>query len=171
MFNFASKTLTPIYKKHRPTDYKEAMQHVAENIHPDWVSSSKTPFLTANINVNHAIRYHRDAGNIRNSYSNVLILKRDLVGGHLVLPEYNVVLSQNDRFLVLFNGQDLIHGVTPIKPDGPNPQRASLVWYTLGGMTHCQTPEDELTRAKGVFTTKATKRASGNNPTEQTKKI
>lgn len=156
--------LAEIYKKYLPTQFEHDKKVIIENVHNDYILKSEQPFTTANINVNHAIKYHRDTGNFRGNLSNVLILKNGICGGELVFPEYGFALAQDDSFLAVFDGQNEIHGVMPIYQMGEKPYRASIVYYTLENMKHCYPFKMEVERLKKLSTERAVKRASNVDP-------
>ena len=156
--------LTEIYKKYLPEQYEHDLKTITENVNADYMLKENEPFTTANINVNHAIKYHRDSGNFRGNLSNVLILKDGIIGGELVFPEYGFALSQEDSFLAIFDGQNEIHGVMPIKKIKENPYRASIVYYTLENMKHCYPFKMEVERLQKLSTERAIKRAQNVHP-------
>lgn len=156
--------LTEIYKKYLPEQYEHDLKTITENVNTDYIIKKNQPFTTANINVNHAIKYHRDSGNFRGNLSNVLILKDGIIGGELVFPEYGFALSQDDCFLAIFDGQNEIHGVMPIKKIKENPYRASIVYYTLENMKHCYPFKMEVERLQKLSTERAIKRAQNVHP-------
>jgi hypothetical protein len=163
LFTFM-EVLTNIYKEHLPEQFEHDMSTINENVNSDYLLKEKQPFATANINVNHAIKYHRDTGNFRGNLSNVLILKDGVIGGELVFPEYGFALSQEDSFLAVFDGQNEIHGVMPILKTKKNPYRASIVYYTLENMKHCYPFEMEVERLQKLSTERAVKRAKNIDP-------
>lgn len=156
--------LTEIYKSYLPAQYEHDLKVIAENVNTDYVIKEQAPFTTANINVNHAIKYHRDTGNFKKNLSNVLILKDGIVGGELVFPEYGFALSQEDGFLAIFDGQSEIHGVMPIIKTKENPYRASIVYYTLENMKHCYPFKMEVKRLQNVASVRANNRANNKDP-------
>ena len=156
--------LTEIYKSYLPAQYEHDLKVISENVNTDYVIKEQAPFTTANINVNHAIKYHRDTGNFKKNLSNVLILKDGIVGGELVFPEYGFALSQEDGFLAIFDGQSEIHGVMPIIKTKENPYRASIVYYTLENMKHCYPFKMEVERLQNVASVRANNRASNKDP-------
>jgi hypothetical protein len=156
--------LTEIYKTYLPAQYEQDLKVIAENVNTDYVIKKQAPFTTANINVNHAIKYHRDTGNFKKNLSNVLILKDGIVGGELVFPEYGFALSQEDGFLAIFDGQSEIHGVMPIIKTKENPYRASIVYYTLENMKHCYPFKMEVERLQNLASVRANNRASNKDP-------
>jgi hypothetical protein len=156
--------LTSVYEKYLPEQYSHDLNVINENVNNDYMIKEKTPFTTANINVNHAIKYHRDTGNFRGNLSNVLILRDGIIGGELVFPEYGFSLSQEDSFLSIFDGQGEIHGVMPIVKTKPKPYRASIVYYTLENMKHCYPFKMELARIQNVSSVRANKRANNIDP-------
>jgi hypothetical protein len=156
--------LTEIYKQYLPTQYEHDLKVIAENVNTDYVIKEQAPFTTANINVNHAIKYHKDTGNFRGNLSNVLILRGGIIGGELVFPEYGFALSQEDGYLAIFDGQSEIHGVMPIIKTKENPYRASIVYYTLENMKHCYPFKMEVERLQNVASVRANNRANNKDP-------
>lgn len=163
LFDFLPK-LTQIYQQYLPAQYEHDIKTITESVNDDYLIEKKAPFTTANINVNHAIKYHRDTGNFRNNLSNVLILKDGIIGGELVFPEYGFALSQEDSFLSIFNGQGEIHGCLPIIKTKENPYRASIVYYTLENMKHCYPFKMEVSRLQNTASVRANRRANNIDP-------
>ena len=144
-----SLIINEIYKELLPEQYEMNLKIIDENVEKEYLIKN-TPFTTININVNHAIKYHRDTGNFKNVYSNVLIIKEGIIGGNLICPEYNIGFEQGDGALILFDGQAIIHGVTPIKQIEENGFRSSCVFYSLATMKNCYPYELELERIKEI---------------------
>jgi len=159
--------LTEIYKQYLPAQYEHDLNVISENVKQDYIIQQKAPFTTANINVNHAIKYHRDTGNFRGNLSNVLILRDGIAGGELVFPEYGFALAQEDSYLAIFDGQSEIHGVMPIIKTKDNPYRASIVYYTLENMKHCYPFKMEVERLQNVAAVRANRRAENIDPTKK----
>lgn len=155
--------LCDIYKKHLPEAFDRDLEFVRKNVDDDY-RLVDTPYTTVNINVNHAIKHHRDTGNVKDSFSNVLILKENCEGGELVLPEYEIALKQSDGALCIFKGQEEIHGVMPLMPFGENFYRASIVFYTLAQLKHCYPYKQEVTRLNIKKRERAVKRAKNVDP-------
>ena len=156
--------LTEIYKQYLPAQYEHDLKVISENVNTDYLIKNNTPFTTANINVNHAIKYHKDTGNFRGNLSNVLILRDGIVGGELVFPEYGFALAQEDSYLAIFDGQSEIHGVMPIIKTKENPYRASIVYYTLENMKHCYPFKMEVERLQNLASVRGNNRANNKDP-------
>lgn len=156
--------LTDIYEKYLPEQFKHDLKVIQENVSEDYLLKEDQPFATANINVNHAIKYHKDSGNFKGNLSNVLILRSGIMGGELVFPEYDFAVAQDDSYLSIFDGQNEIHGVMPIMKTSKRPYRASIVYYTLENMKHCYPYEMEVERIQKLSTIRANKRAQNINP-------
>lgn len=156
--------LTEIYKTYLPEQYEHDIKVIAENVNTDYIIKKQAPFTTANINVNHAIKYHKDTGNFKKNLSNVLILRDGIIGGQLVFPEYGFALAQEDGYLAIFDGQSEIHGVMPIIKTKENPYRASIVYYTLENMKHCYPFKMEVERLQNVASVRANNRANNKDP-------
>jgi hypothetical protein len=156
--------LTEIYKTYLPTQHQHDLKVIEENVNKDYLIKDKSPFTTANINVNHAIKYHKDTGNFRGNLSNVLILRDGIIGGELVFPEYGFALAQEDGYLAIFDGQAEIHGVRPIIKTKEKPYRASIVYYTLENMKHCYPFKMEVARLQNLASVRSNNRAKNKDP-------
>ena len=79
LLNF-SKYVCEIYKKYLPKDYNNELEWVNNNVDSDYLFN-ESPYTSINVNVNHAIKYHKDTGNVNGSYSNIIIVKNNINGG------------------------------------------------------------------------------------------
>jgi hypothetical protein len=107
---------------------------------------SGSPWSSGVINKNSALFYHMDRNNIRDTWSAMVVTRRDCTGGHLHLPEYDVTIKCRDGDVVLFPGSSLLHGVTPMHARGDG-YRITTVYYTVSKMKHCLPFEEEMRRA------------------------
>ncbi len=142
-----SNVITEIYDNFLPVEAERHRDVIRQNIEKDWVLGD-TPFTTFNLNINTAIKYHRDTGNFKNIFSNVLILQENIVGGELIFPELNIGLSQRDGYLGIFDGQKWMHGCTEVKKTKLTGYRVSAVFYAMEAMKHCYPYKAELIHAK-----------------------
>ena len=143
-----AQAIAAAYHEHLPHEYAHHLQHSTSTILPEWMVEG-TPFTSINFNKNFAIPYHRDKANDAGMFSNVLIVRRGILGGQLVLPDFGVALAMRHGSLVLFAGDKLMHGVLPFRPYVAGGYRCSVVAYTLGTMKNCLCGEEELRRAQG----------------------
>jgi hypothetical protein len=88
-------------------------------------------FSSTICNYNIAANYHRDTGNVKGSVNAIIIKKKQATGGHLHVPDYNLVLEGSDDSLILYPAWKSVHGVTPIHEKTKQGYRNSLVWYPL----------------------------------------
>jgi hypothetical protein len=107
-----------------------------------------TSFTSGIINKSNPLGYHTDTGNIKNAWSMMLVLRAGVDGGQLVVPELDVALSLDHCSQLFFDGQSLIHGVTPIKKTSADGERFSVVAYSLKQMCKCLHPVQEIERAQ-----------------------
>ncbi len=151
-FEAAATLVQPYYREHSPDRYERHLE-LARAIDPAWRMGGADGMFTQGI-VNHttAHPYHTDGGNFPDVWSGMLVARRDTVGGELVVPEYGVRLACPHGFVVLFDGQRLMHGVTPIVPTGPHPRRFTVVYYALSAMRQCLPPDDEVAYAQAART-------------------
>jgi len=114
---------------------------------PDW-KLGKTKVWTSGV-VNHTAQlpYHRDGLNFP-VWSGMPVVRRGTRGGHLHLPEYDVVVPCADSTVTLFEGFRYVHGVTPIRMVQANGYRISAVYYALRGMGDCFTHAAETARSQ-----------------------
>jgi hypothetical protein len=131
---------------------------VRSNIHPDWLLRD-TPFTSGICNHTSVLPYHRDAGNLIDTWSMMLSIRKNVGGGHLHIPEYGVVLPISDRSVTIFNGQKYLHGVTPFVRLRKDAYRFTLVIYTKQAMRRCGCASDESRRA-AMSATAVTERTS-----------
>lgn len=144
---FARDVLAPMFASLLPAEYERQCSTVTEQTLPEW-RFRETPFTSCIVNCNQAMGYHRDNGNFPGLWSNLVILRRGVVGGQLVLPELRIAFAQQNGACLLFDGRAILHGVLPIKLKHPAGQRISCVWYALDQLRHCLPPEAELQRSR-----------------------
>lgn len=139
--------LSKYYKEYCPSIFEMHMGLSQEKILDDW-KIQDTPFTSGIINKNSAIKYHLDAGNIKKVYSNMVCFKRDCEGGHLSVPEYDIGLDIANKSVLLFDGQSIVHGVTPFHLRSNNAYRYTIVYYTLQQMWLCKPITEEIARIR-----------------------
>jgi len=144
--NFA-QDLTNYYKKYCGAVFDDHFDIAKEKILDEW-RIGDTPFSSGIINQNNALHYHFDAGNFKNVYSNMVAFKSNTKGGYLSIPEYDIGLEIANNSILLFNGQKILHGVTPIKLLSDKAYRYTIVYYTLQQMWKCEPITKELIRIK-----------------------
>lgn len=91
----------------------------------------------------------------------MLVFKRDIVGGHLSCPEYGLGFKLKNNSLLMFDGQSILHGVTPIQKKSASAYRYSIVYYSLQQMWKCMSVDEELARIRNKKTEREIKRAKG----------
>jgi len=107
-------------------------------------------FTSGIVNKNNPLSYHFDSGNFENVLSCMLVLREDMEGGWLCVPEINTRFLLKHNSLFMFDGQKIMHGVSPMKPTSDKGYRFSIVYYSLKGMWKCLTLNEELLRARQI---------------------
>jgi hypothetical protein len=153
--NFAH-VLDEQYKSAHPELYARHARQV-DRVLPEWRIGSSV-FTSGIINENNPLPYHFDAGNFAGVWSNMLALRADVEGGHLAVPAFDCAFAIGDRTLLMFDGQGLLHGVTPMKRTSATGYRYTLVYYSLKDMWACETSVDETRRYQHVRTLRERKR-------------
>lgn len=156
LFLDTSKFLAEIYKKHLPKEYQKHIEKLKEKdkdgkkLLQEYIIEG-TPFTSGIVNKNNELKYHLDTGNIKDVCSAMIVLKQDVIGGYLSIPEYDVSFELANNSALFFNGQKIYHGVTPIYRTSINAYRYSAVFYTLESMWKCLTSKEELAEAHKYY--------------------
>lgn len=103
--------LSHLFEKYIPDIY-EAQRKVAKKS-PDRIP--RTPFTAFYLNKNLASAYHRDASNLARSLSTITVIGGDYRGGELCFPRYRIAFALRPGDVLLFLGQELLHGNLRIK--------------------------------------------------------
>lgn len=142
-----SEVVARIYERYNPGLYYKHLNITQERVVEDY-HMEETAFTSGIINKNNPLGYHYDKGNFSGVWSGMIVFKRFVEGGYLSIPEYNTGIQLKNRSLLLFDGQGLIHGVTPITKLHPKfSRRYSIVYYSLAKMWQCLPVTEELARA------------------------
>jgi hypothetical protein len=155
-----------LYSQFTPETYRKHEAITKAKVLDEY-SLKGTPFTSGIINKNNPLKYHFDSGNFKGVYSCMAVFKIDVEGGHLSLPEYNIGFKLRHNSVFMFDGQSILHGVTPIKRLSTRASRYSIVYYSLQQIWNCLPLSDELARIRNIKTQRESKRAQAlrGNPT------
>lgn len=107
-----------------------------------------TVFTTVTVNLNWQTAVHKDQGDLKEGFGNLVALRKGKYeGGYFVLPKWGVAFDIQNQD-VLFVDVHQWHGNTPITKVQENAERISLVMYYREKMVECGTLEEELQRSK-----------------------
>lgn len=136
-----------LYSKYNPRAYSKHQEYSNKVLSQYLIDD--TVFTSGIINKNNPLKYHYDTGNFRGVSSIMLGLKSPgSKGGYLSMPEYGIALEVADGSISMFDGQEQIHGVTPIEGRSKNSYRYTIVMYSLLQMWSCGTSEEEILLAR-----------------------
>lgn len=152
-----AKELVGYYRDYFPEQYEYHNKLVEDKVMQDWKIGG-SPFTSGIVNRNNQLKYHFDAGNFKGVLSNMVVFKKDVDGGHLVIPELDLALEVEDNTLTIFNGQEILHGVSTIEYKNPAAYRYSIVYYSLEQMWKCEPLGEEIKRIRKVKTEREKKR-------------
>lgn len=111
----------------------------------------ETVFTTITVNKSFRTACHRDAGDLNEGLSNLLVLgDGEYTGGYLVFPEVRIAVNVRPGDLLLVNNHEIIHGNTPITLNHDNAERISLVCYFREKMLELKSYEYEALRKQYV---------------------
>lgn len=145
----AGRIVAETYEESNADLYRDHSEQTESKVGPDWKLEGM-PFTSGIVNENNPLKYHFDAGNYNGVWSGMLIFKKDISGGFLSLPEFGVGLACRSNKVFLFDGQGILHGVTPIKKTRVGGRRYTVVYYSMKGMWKCLPYGEEIDRIKTI---------------------
>lgn len=143
--------IADLYSTSTPEAFEKHKKLIEQKVLQEY-QLTDTPFTSGIINKNNPLKYHFDSGNFKNVYSCMAVFKIDVEGGHLSLPEYNIGFKLRHNSVFMFDGQSILHGVTPIKRLSTKAARYSIVYYSLQQMWNCLPLTEELARIRNLKT-------------------
>ena len=152
-----AKKVSQIYKEISPEIYSEHEKE-ASKVLKNW-KIEDSPFTSGIINKNNPLKYHFDTGNFTDVYSCMLGFKHNIAGGYLACPEYDCAFEIKNNSLHIFDGQNILHGVTPFKQLTEDAFRYTIVYYSLKSMWACLPVDEEVIRIRKLKTEREFKRA------------
>ena len=139
----AAEIAKKYYEKFNPEKANKHMELTKERI-LDQYRISNTMYTSGIINENNPLKYHFDAGNFKNTWSAMFAFRKNTTGGYLSIPELNCGIEIKNNSLLLFDGQSLLHGVTPIRKLSSDAKRYTIVYYSLQQMWNCKPINEEI---------------------------
>jgi hypothetical protein len=111
----------------------------------------ETVFTTITVNKSFRTACHRDAGDLNEGLSNLLVLGAgEYTGGYLVFPQIKTAVNVRPGDLLLVNNHEIIHGNTDIRLNHENAERISIVCYFREKMLELKSWEYECLRKQYV---------------------
>lgn len=142
-----SLTLTDEFAALLP-EQAAADQQTITTIKGDWRMEEGSLWTSGVVNDTALLPYHLDKQNLP-TWSAMPSIRYGVDGGHLHLPEYDLVFPCRDGEVTWFLGRELVHGVTPMRKRRPDGYRFTIVYYAIAAMKNCATYAEE-TRAMTV---------------------
>lgn len=135
------------YERHLPDQYEEHKRKTESRILKRYRMGG-TPFTSGIVNKNNPLKYHFDSGNFKGNMSAMLAIRHGTTGGNLCVPELGARFEITDGSLIIFDGQGLLHGVTPINLKGSDSYRYTIVYYSLEQLWRCEEPQVEISKMR-----------------------
>lgn len=146
------RKLDALFKQFMPERYRNQLR-AASKLDSRFRIANDTVFTTLTINKNFRTAAHRDAGDLKDGFSNLGVISagKEFKGGYLVLPEFRVAIDIRPGDLLLIDNHRAIHGNTPILPvnEGDTEddiERMSIVAYFREKMLNLGSWEYEQAR-------------------------
>lgn len=109
-----------------------------------------TAFTTVTVNRNFVTAVHKDAGDYKEGFGNLVALRfGEYTGCYFCLPQFRVAINMQNSDLLLVDVHQW-HGNTPLVPVTEDYMRISFVMYYRENMFQCKSPSEELARIKGL---------------------
>lgn len=144
---FATK-FGEMFKEFAPQLFAQDTEILASSgIDDEWKMTDDALWTSGVVNKASTLPYHRDGFNFA-TWSAMPVLRRDMRGGYLNFPEYDLTCACRDGWVLFFPGYKYLHGVTPMHTTAKDGYRYSIVYYALKGMKDCFTYAVET--AKGA---------------------
>lgn len=139
------KLVDDLYAELMPKHYKK-QRAMADKTAKDFVIPN-TSFTTVTVNKNWQTAVHKDAGDYKEGFGNLVALRKGkFIGGYFVVVKWGAAFDMQNGDLLLVDVHQW-HGNTPIVAD-PGAVRLSLVMYYREKMIHCGTMSEELKRVQ-----------------------
>lgn len=145
-----AESLEEIYKESMPELYIWQKAKVDGSILPDWRINHGL-WTQAVINKSNQFPYHYDANNCKNHLSGMACYNYGNGGGNTVVPGLDVKFEMVGAKYLIFLGQSILHGVSPIRNRQDWAMRYSIVFYSHELMTKVASPEEELKKARKIM--------------------
>lgn len=146
------------YQRYNPALHQTHDNLTKKRIDPEF-QLPQSVFTSGIVNKNNVIPYHFDSGNFKGVWSCMLVFKHLVEGGYLAVPEYGVGFELKNNSLFMFDGQGIMHGVTPMTKKSRKAYRYSIVYYSLLLIWNCLPVTDEIARIRALKTKRELKRA------------
>lgn len=141
----AARRLTDLYVEEIPA-VADKDRETLKDVLAEW-RLGESIWTSGVINWSATLPYHRDTMNY-DAWSAMPVLRWQMAGGYLHLPEYDLIVGCRDGWQVSFWGRGLVHGVTPMRPKTLAGFRVSIVYYSLQGMRTCREWAEEVATAQ-----------------------
>lgn len=117
-------------------DVADAHMGITEaEVLPEWRIAG-SPWTSGVLNFTSPLPYHYDRNNLEPVWSAMIVARRGVRGGHLHVPEHDLVVECRDGDVVYFPGWHFVHGVTPMA-FSRDAYRMSAVFYAVRAMRDC----------------------------------
>jgi len=136
-------SITRVYLELAPDAAKSHKAETDKRISKEY-QIPQSMFTSGIVNKSNQLPYHYDSGNFIGAWSGMLGLSKNINGGVLSIPEYDLGIPITDGSLSFFDGQARIHGVTPFKRTSVDAERYTIVWYSLRKLWECLPFKEEI---------------------------
>lgn len=140
------KFVDSIYEKLMPDHYAR-QKAAADETEQDFVIRG-TSFTTVTVNKNWQTAVHKDQGDFKEGFGNLVALRKGrYTGGYFVVPKWGVAFDLQNCDVLLVDVHQW-HGNTPIYKIDEDAERVSLVMYYREKMIYCGSAEEEAEKVK-----------------------
>lgn len=131
-----------LYEQLCPTHYARQLA-IAKGTNRNYVIGN-TSFTTVTVNRNFQTAVHKDSGDLREGFGNLIIHRvGNYTGAYFTLPEFRVAINVRNTD-ILFVDVHRWHGNTPFVNMTDDCERIAFVMYYRENMISCKQPAQEL---------------------------
>lgn len=111
-----------------------------------------TAFSTITVNYNFRTALHKDSGDYQNGFGNIVVINKNILGGHLLLPQYKLAIQIDNGDYCTFNVHEwhcnsLIHYNSELSKN--DSYRMSFIFYLRDKLEKCKQINNNLEKILG----------------------
>lgn len=145
------------YAEAQPDMLARQLEWLDAEVRPEYRMTG--PYTSGIINLDNALPFHRDGGNVAGTWNAMAVVREDVIGGLFVAPAWRLAFAAGDRHALVLDAQRTTHGVTAVERVRVGGFRTSVVYYCLKALRVCGCRDDELARARQMRTLREERRA------------
>ena len=139
-------TINKLFETHIPDKYAKQYNKALET----HFHIKNTAFSTITVNYNFRTALHKDSGDYSDGFGNIVVIKKNINGGYLLLPQYKLAIDLDTGDYCAFNVHEWHCNSNIIQPEiNLNSYRLSFVFYLRDKLEKCNKINNNLQQITG----------------------